>query len=108
MTYRPHHPRTDANQSEIRADLVACGFPHVWCDVSSLPVRLAGVDVYVYAYSCRHGRVMCLPVEIKMPRENLNENERKFWAEVAELGGGGDIPLKAEYAEDILRWFGRP
>lgn len=106
MKRRPRHPRPDANQSEIKADLVASGFPHVWCDVSSLPVALAGVDVYVYGYSLRHRRVMCLPVENKMPGENLNENECKLWSEVAALGDG-DIPIIAECAEDILRWFGR-
>ena len=101
MTPRPHHPRPDANQQQIRRDLEASGFPHVWLDVSSLPVRLAGCDVYVIGFSLRHGEVVCLPVEIKMPGEELNENEQQFFLRVYDLGDG-DIPLLAYCAEDIL------
>ena len=103
---RPRHPRTDENQSQIKADLEQSNFPHLWCDVSSLPVSKAGVDVYVYGYSLRHGRVMVLPVEIKMPGEKLNDNEIRFFGAVAILDTD-DIPLMAVCAEDILRWFGR-
>jgi len=107
MTARPRHPKPDANQSQVHDDLKASGFPHIWLDVSSLPVKLAGVDVYVIGWSQCHGRVECLPVEVKMEGEKLNRNEREFFDSVEALGYlGVDIPIIARRAEDILDWFG--
>jgi len=107
MSKRPTYPKPDANQAQIRADLRKAGFPHIWLDVSSLPVRLAGVDAFVIAHSITLDRVECLPVEIKMPGEKLNENERVFFDSVAELGFSEvDIPIIARQAEHILAWFG--
>lgn len=104
---RPRYTKADENQDAIKADLEASCFPHVWCDVHDLPVAKSGVDVYVIGYSLRHKMVITCPVEIKRPGESLNANEQEFFHAVRTLGLGVDIPLIAESADDILRWFGR-
>jgi len=99
---RPHHPRSDKNQSAIVRELRSLGF--VVCDVSALPVASAGVDLYVWGFNRRTGRTEILGVEVKQPGRKLSRSEAAF---AASVGGHGDAPLIiATGTEDILRWFG--
>ena len=94
---RPRHPKPDANQAEIFAALRDMGFTVI--DVSSLPVP--ALDGFVNGY--HHGRncTTWAQVEIKMPGEQLNDKEWTYFCEHPDL----DI-IKAECAEDVLRWYG--
>ena len=107
MTKRPRHPRPDGNQAQIKADLKASGFVHIWLNISPLSVKEGGADTLVLGYSLRLKRATLLLVEIKQPGKKLNANEQEFHDDVREKFGL-DAPLIVAYsAEDILRWFGQ-
>lgn len=101
---RPRHPCPDANQAEIICQVERCGA--VVCNVSSLPIRLAGCDLYVFDWSLETQQVEIHAFEVKMPGEMLTTSERKFWARVEALGAG-NVLHRAECVEDVLQVFGR-
>lgn len=101
---RPRHPQADTNQAEIIRQVEQCGA--VVCNVSSLPVRLAGCDLYVFGWSLETHQVELHAFEVKMPGEALTANEREFWARVAALGAQ-DVLHRAERVQDVLGVFGR-
>ncbi len=101
---RPQHPKTDKNQARLLADLRATGWPHIALDVSALPVRKAGGDLFIGGWSHRHGGFRWLLVEVKRPGLPLTASERAVQDRVRKLGG--DAYLVAYSAEDVLRWFG--
>lgn len=104
MTPRPRHPCPDANQAEIIRQVERCGA--VVCNVSSLPVRLAGCDLYVFDRNVVTERVELHAFEVKQPGEALTASEREFWARVEALGAQ-NVLHRTERAEDVLRVFGR-
>jgi hypothetical protein len=101
---RPRHPQPDANQAAIIRQVERFGA--VVCNVSSLPVKLAGCDLFVFDWSLETHRVELHAFEVKMPGETLTENERKFWDRVTALGAQ-DVLHRAEKAEDVQRVFGK-
>ena len=101
---RPRHPCPDANQAEIIRQVERSGA--VVCNVSSLPVRLAGCDLYVFDWSVVTQRVELHAFEVKQSGEALTLNERKFWARVKALGAQ-DVLHRGERMEDVLRVFGK-
>ena len=102
---RPRHPKPDANQAQINAQLDDIG-GFVICNVSSLPVAKAGCDEYVYGWNVVTRRVELHGFEIKMPGEGLTDREREFFARVHSLGSDGGVLHVARCVEDMLRPFG--
>ena len=89
---RPRHPRPDANQPAIIAELEQFAFLRVY-DISSLPDRVCPGDILVL--DTVTGRWQ--PFEIKTRTGRVSEAQR----EMAEF-----VPL-VRCAEDVLREMGR-
>lgn len=103
MNRRPRHPRPDANQARIAADLRAAGYAVV--DVSSLAE--VGFDLLVLGL--RRGVPVWLAVECKTEGGRLTPRETEVYHAV--LQAAGWYRLSAPYvvaytAEDVTEWFG--
>jgi len=103
MTARPRHPKPDANQAQIIADLTQLGF--FVQDVSKL--AHLGFDILVWGWHGVLNRPALLAVEVKTPGGTLTKREREV-QEMVITGFGPEAPyLVARCTEDILDWFTR-
>lgn len=89
--------KRDANQPEIVADLRELGF-----DVDIVHRLKKLYDLVVTGYNRRHNCVCALRVEVKMPGEELTEDEMKYWNKQEHW----EALIIAESADDVLKWFG--
>ena len=103
MTPRPRHPKPDANQAAIIAELERLGF--FVQNVSSLATL--GFDLLVWGWHPGLGRPLLLAVEVKSPGGTLTDRERAVM-EIVTFDLGDSAPyLVAWNTEDILDWFTR-
>ena len=92
MTYRPRHPKPDANQRRILAEIAQIPFLHAWNISKSSDDDCPG-DILVYDEAAD----ICRPFEIKTKAGRVSS---------AQFEMSRFVPIVHE-TEDILRWFGR-
>jgi hypothetical protein len=106
MTYRPRHPKPDANQVALIADLLALGFEIV------VVASLGGdaLDLFVQGYHRRRNRHEWLQVEVKTDRAaRFTNGERAYFNRhgITDPFAPSPYPILAvTCAEDVARWFG--
>ena len=107
MSPRPHHTKKDANQAGIVRDLRDLGFLVI--EVADLPgndnpVIGHPLDLFVggLRITLDGDWYAWVQVEDKMPGGELDDREQAYFDYWPSLP-----IIKAECAEDILRWFGR-
>ena len=103
MSPRPRHPKPDANQGEIAADLKQLGF--FTQDVS--PLARLGFDRLVWGWHGVLNIPLLLAVEIKAPGGRMTRREREVQEMVLAKFGPQAPYLVGWNTEDILDWFTR-